>query len=356
MRRFVVSVVLGVTAALLPAAVSTPADAAGPHTVFVQISRAKVSSGSTVRIFGSVLPQRSRPLKLLMSTGRGWKPVKTTMTSANGRYSFKHRVKGKTRVYRVCKIGGSQRCSRTVKVKVRGAGGGGGGGASGQSQPAISVTSVAAYELTTDQGYSIAGTASADLIGKAVYLQLYSNSEWSSISAAAVVAPDGTWSIGAPASQAGRNLTLRVYAPATRSTLAASAALSPFTVYGWYYLDTFDAVAGYMDDGSAAINGVTYSRSAWAEWDYFEINLSRACKTFSAFVGLDDEASTTSRETATITGDSRQLYRKTGVKLGEMTPVTIDVTGILRLRIDDTHETGSNWQVVYGDARVLCAY
>jgi len=346
----VLGVVLGLLAALLPAAVSLTAEAAGPHTVYIKVSRSTVSPGATVRISGSVLPKRSRPLKLLMNTGRGWKRVKSTYTTSGGRYSFSHKVKGRSRSYRVCKIGGSAACSRVVRVTVRAGAGG------GHSQPSLAVTGVASYELTTDQSYAISGTASADLIGKAVYLQLYSDSSWSSISAAAVVGAGGAWSISTPASQAGRNLSLRIYAPATGSTYSATAALSPFTVYGWYYLDTFDTVAGYRDEDSTAVNGVTYPRSVWAEDAYFEVNLSRACKTFVASMGLSDNASTSARETATLTGDSRQLFRKTGVKLGEMTPLTIDVTGILRLRFDDTHESGNDWQVVYGDARVLCAY
>ena len=177
----------------------------------------------------------------------------------------------------------------------------------------------------------------------------------SSASAATTPTISAKWAFSRSGSR--RSLARRVYAPATGTTHAVAIALNPFTVYGWYYLDTFDEVAGGKDEDASTVNGVTYPRSVWADdWDYFEVNLGRACKTLTASMGLSDNASTSARETSTITGDSRQLFRKTGVKLGEMTPLSIDVTGILRLRIDDTHESGNDWQIVYGDARVLCAY
>lgn len=358
-RRIVMLTIAALVFAGLPAIViAGSAEAKVSHKVFVKVNHRVVKKGAKVRIYGSVLPQRSRPLKLMRSYGGKWRAIKQTVTTPGGSYGFTDKVTNKrSRYYRVCKIGGSATCSRAVKVKVRGSKGGGGGGGVSQTQPAITVTGVAAYELTTDGSYDISGTASGDLIGKTVYLQLFADSAWSAISSAAYVNADGTWHIVARANQAGRDLALRVYAPATRTTKSAGAGMSPFTVYGWYYLDTYDEVSGDKYSDSIDINGVTYPRSVYADsWDdYFEVNLSRACKTFSASMGFSDSTSSTARDTSIITGDSRELYRMSNVRLGVMTPLSIDITGVLRLRIEQVQDSGSA-SIVYGDARVLCAY
>jgi hypothetical protein len=345
--------IVGLVLAGLPVAVTAPAQA-GPHTVSINVNHKKVAKGAKVRISGAVVPVRARRLKLLMSYGGGWEVVNRTTASAGGKYAFTDRVRNrKTRFYQVCKIGGSAACSKAVRVKVNGSGG-------SRSKPSLAVTGVAAHELTTDDRYDIAGTASSDLIGKPVYLQLYSSddSSWTSISSAAYVADDGTWQITTPARQAGRTISLRVFAPGTGTTRAASTSAGTFTVYGWYYLDTFSQVAGSAGEASRAINGVTYPRSIFKTGGgYVEYNLSRACKSLSATVGLDDTSNSAIRVSTWVAGDSTELKRFNNVGLGQANTLSLDVTGILRLRIEATQTAGRGyWWLAYGDAKVLCAY
>ncbi len=351
MRRFIVTMVVGLVAALLPAVVGS-AEPVGPPRVTIKISDTQVAQGSTIRVAGRARPARSQPLKLQANYGRGWRTLERSASSARGRYVFTEKVKTlDRRSYRVCAIGRSATCSRAVTVNVRSTG--------AKTQPSLRVTGVASEVLMPGERHDISGIASADLVGKAVYLQLATEDEgWSSISEPAVVAEDGTWRLTAPAKQAGRRLPLRVYAPPTRSTHSAWAFVNGITVYGWRYLDRFRELAGWKEHESASVDAVTYPRSVWAAagYTYFEVNLGRECTTLAASVGLSDTSPATARKTLTVTGDSQELFRQTGVKRGETTEIDVDVTGVSRLRIDDNPENGDAYPAILGNARVLCAF
>ena len=87
-----------------------------------------------------------------------------------------------------------------------------------------------------------------------------------------------------------------------------------------------------------------------------EWNLSRSCKTFSAVVGLDDTSSTTSRYSFQLFSDSVQKNATDGIALGTSTPVSIDITNALRLKIAVQRTSGSYAYIIFADAKALCAF
>lgn len=342
-------------AALLATTLVVQASAAGPHTVSIGVSDTSVKVGQKIQISGGVRPARARPLSLQVRYADAWRGIARTMTKSSGRYSFAETPDdARDRYYRVCKIGGSAVCSRAKLVRVQ--------DAPVATQPTISIGSVASYELTTSDSFDIAGAASSDLVGKSVYLQLLNNadSSWASISSAVTVGSDRTFHFVVPARQAGRDLKLRVFAPATATTKAAQVRTDDFTVFGWVYVDTLNWVENAWNEDPATVNGTTYPRSIY-EYNYGDgygsVDLGRKCKTLNATVGLRDDSSSTAQLSTSVTADSTEISRIDGVGLGESTPINLDITGILRLKFSATKTSGSgSWSLVYGDARVLCAF
>lgn len=344
---------------LLPSALLVEAAAAGPHTVFISISDTSVAVGQKVRIDGRVLPEHSRPLRLQVKHTGAWRGIARTMTTNAGRYSFADTPsKAGDRYYRVCKIGGSRVCSQAKLVHVR----------SGhpKTQPTITVREVVSYDLTTDENFDISGSASQDLVGEKVYLQMLNSadSSWASISDSVAIESDGSFHLVVPARQTGRDLKLRILAPATLTTKPAHADLDPFTVYGWVYVDKLQWVEGAWGEGSAAVNGVSYPRSIYTSFDWSTsgtksgaVDLGRKCKTLTATVGLRDDSNTSVRFSISVTADSTEVSRIDNVGLGQSTPISVDITGILRLAFSATKTTSRDeGSPVYGDARVLCAF
>ena len=236
-------------------------------------------------------------------------------------------------------------------------------GGTPQPRPAsVTVTSVASYVLTTGDVIAVSGTASANLAGSKLRLERRDGKVWSTLGTGRVSA-DGTYTLSVRALQAGKNQRLRVFAPRTRSTKAASAAAGTFTVYGWYYVaDRFPAVEGAFREDSFEVNGVTYPRSiaqsvpSYATHVSAQINLSRSCTTFRATVGLDDEAVSTAKRSVQLHADSLEIWSREGLGLGESIPISLDVTGALRMRFDVTKSASNGAYVVYGDAELLCAF
>jgi len=348
-------VALLMAVALLLSMSFVQATAAEPHTVFISVSDSSVKVGEKVHISGSVLPQHARPLRLEIKYSDAWRKIARTMTTDSGRYSFSHKPSSaRDRYYRVCKIGGSAVCSKAKLVRVK--------PKHPATQPTISIGAVASYELTTEDSYDISGTTSPDLVGKNLYLQLLNNADstWSSISEPVAVESGGSFHFFVPARQAGRDLKLRVYAPATSTTKTAHQDTEPFTVYGWVYVDTLDWVEGAWNEGTATVNGTSYPRSVYAyHWDADSgaVDLGRKCKTLTATVGLRDDSSSTVQMSTAVTADSTEINRIDGIGLGQSTPISLDITGILRLTFSVTRTSGSGyWYLVYGDARALCAF
>jgi hypothetical protein len=107
--------------------------------------------------------------------------------------------------------------------------------------------------------------------------------------------------------------------------------------------------------GTAKANGATYSYGLVLKAPYdgvgaIEYDLSRHFRKLVGEVGLDDAASSDAIYRVEIYGDNRALWSDT-VSLGTTTPIAVDVTDVLRLRIAVSRPEGSG-EVVLGDLRV----
>jgi hypothetical protein len=108
-----------------------------------------------------------------------------------------------------------------------------------------------------------------------------------------------------------------------------------------------------------------YPRSVWIEPDawygdvgYAEFNLNRSCTTMVTTLGVSDSTSDTSRQyNVVIKGDSVTKYTRTNIAYAAPVPVSIDLTNVLRLRVEADQIAGASYgYLAFGDARARCAF
>jgi serine/threonine-protein kinase len=114
------------------------------------------------------------------------------------------------------------------------------------------------------------------------------------------------------------------------------------------YLDEHEPVAGRWSGVSdpVSIAGTTYLHTLAQELGYcdrsgdIEYNLSKGFRGLTATAGIDDNARIPeAKAQLEIYGDGRQLTSVT-VEFGKPTPIDVDVSGVLRLRL--------HWQLIDG--------
>lgn len=146
--------------------------------------------------------------------------------------------------------------------------------------------------------------------------------------------------------------------PATVAPTSETAASTSETVAGPVkrYVDELEPVAGRWTDVSdpMAIAGQTHLHTLAQQLGYcdtagdVEYNLSKGYQKLTATAGIDDNARISdAKAQLEIYGDDQQLTSVT-VEFGVPTPVDVDVTGVLRLRI--------HWQVIAGPECALAGY
>jgi serine/threonine-protein kinase len=122
------------------------------------------------------------------------------------------------------------------------------------------------------------------------------------------------------------------------------------------YVDELEPVAGRWTDVSdpMAIAGQTHLHTLAQQLGYcdtagdVEYNLSKGYRKLTATAGIDDNARISdAKAQLEIYGDDKQLTSVT-VEFGVPTPVDVDVTGVLRLRI--------HWQVIAGPQCEFAGY
>ncbi|WP_250280550.1 protein kinase domain-containing protein [Frankia sp. CiP1_Cm_nod2] len=126
------------------------------------------------------------------------------------------------------------------------------------------------------------------------------------------------------------------------------------------YLSDVRAVAGDPSTGSKTVNGKTYPHSLYTctrRSSSFEFDLGRHYRTFQATAGIADDAWDSSiRILYEVFVDGSPAYRK-DIGFGESVPISLDLTGVLRLKLTQTfvsgNKNGSCDYNVWGDARLL---
>lgn len=232
-----------------------------------------------------------------------------------------------------------------------------------RAQAALTLTTSTEGAIESGTAVDFAGRAPKGLRGEQIDLQLKvrAKAKWKTV-AQPTVEDDRTWSATAVARGSKKNFW-RVIGSSGKKNFASE--VLSHAVYSWRYLSTdYETVEGdggwRWDFGPFDINGQSYEKSVGAMVYYSgtrtnQYNLSRRCVTFRSSNGLDDEATTASRVTAATFADEAELWRKSGISLGSVAPVELDITGVLRLKLESTRTSSDgDGYMVWGNARVLC--
>lgn len=363
MRRILVAVI----AAVMTLALAAPADAAGARfAVSIKVSSPSVYAGQTVTISGKVTPGASGKTVVVqkkLSTSKSWENEGKAKIRRNGTFSFTDRPSSlKARSYRVYKPKQGKRkagYSTSRKVTIR----------KPVRRPAtLTVTSTGPTTLDAGQRYVLKGTASANLRGTSVQLQVKDGSGWTTL-VSSRVKTDRTFTLTANATRAGRGQKLRAYARATSVTKATASATKTFTVYGWYHLSDLDKVESVrFGKRTASIAGQTYLKSVgntsdfwWEKNPFAEWALNYKCRAFRATIGLDDTSRSGSKVSFVSRVDSVERGHGT-LANGTSAAVTVDLSGAYRLRLESRYvagptASGSGYIFgVWGDASIQCAF
>lgn len=343
------------------AAVAAPPDVA--DTAIRQQQRAQVSltassawvrKGGDVTLRGRVEGVRGRATVTIMQRDQGsrrWFVETRKRTTRTGAFRHREDIRSGTRSYKACV---KRRCSAPVVVHM---------GRQPASPTSVTLEGLSPGTVEAGQPFTATGAASANLEGRTIEIQAYDSgsTSWSAVGSATVAG--GRWTGTAAISTAGKAVPVRAAFPATVGFASSASTTATITVYGWYYLHDWEPVAAYGDlAGSYDVNGVTYSKSVglWFfndDTELIEYNLSRACTHLSTTIGVSDTSPANERVTARVFVDSVKKWEKTGIVLGQSYPITLDISGGLRLRVEGTPEVyGSDDRLIFGDARVLCAF
>lgn len=370
MRRTALAV-----ASLLVAATLAPAAAGQAVTPVERAARISLSAPSTVAPYSKVTlkgrtgARRGAKITIFQrpTTRASWNVEGTTRVKKRGKFSYSEGVTDFSRYYRACL---KRSCSPARFVTV----------AKPTPQPppppatpqptSLALTAGPAAQIEAGQSVTVSGTASANLAGTAVYLQAYDGTSktWGAVGGS-VVSSAATWTVSGPIGTSGKAIALRVISADTPSLIGSSVDAGAVAVFGWYPLDDTsmpaDISGSYVGYGPRTINAIPYSSSVYFDYSSYsssydslseEWNLSRSCKTFSATVGLPDTSSVTSRYSFQLFADSVQKDAKSGIALGTSTPVSIDISNALRLKIAVQRTAGSGASLSFGDAKALCAF
>lgn len=360
--------------ALVPATLTTTGASAAPDPAGDSATRQQrarvtlaadaswVRKGDVVTLRGKVRGTRGRTTVWIfqkkLRRGSSWNVEARKRTTRKGAFRHSEDILTGHRMYKACT---RTRCSTTVTVRM---------GTPPPPPPpanqptALGLSSISVASTEAGTPFTVTGTA-VNLDGRAVQVQAYDagSTSWGSIGSAVVAG--GQWSASVAVTSAGRAVPVRAYFPGASGLGASASGESPVTVYGWYHLyDSYydglpQLVSSGFDEQSAAVNGVTYTKSLVGYVggdDLGEYNLARSCTRFAAVAGLTDDSPTSSRVSMQVGADSVTKWSTTNIALGQAYPLVLDVTGALRLKLSAQLTSGSSAYEVFGDARVLCAF
>lgn len=156
--------------------------------------------------------------------------------------------------------------------------------------------------------------------------------------------------------------------PPTTETPTTSPTTAPTTVPegqippgSMRYLSEFDPVdvgsnVWSFDTGQGSLSGTVYARSLMldpgrpAEEAFVEYDLGRNFSRLEGFAGLRDDAPSDLTMHLEIFGDGERLFDEISVMIGTAIPVDLDITDVLRLRIQVTDLGERNRGFVEGPA------
>ncbi|HQD97960.1 MAG TPA: NPCBM/NEW2 domain-containing protein [Propionicimonas sp.] len=361
MRKLLVTVMSVLLTAAMLLAAPNPAEAAKKKfKVSIAASTSSITVGDHFSISGRITPAvAGKAVTIKKKVGGGkWYGTTKVYTAADGSYTFDAAPPqlGKIyyRVYTAKKGKYKAAYSKTISVTVKQA---------VQQSASVTITGTGSTNITAGDSYVVKGTTSANLIGKTVVLATLDGSAWSNLTSATVAA-DSTFSLSAAATSAGAGRSLKVYAPATTTTLYAESATAAFNVYGWYYLSERTKLENSgWGSSDVTVNAQYYPKSLYFNFGVYDgvesvqFDLGRKCTTFSATAGWSDKAYANIVGAGAVYKDSVKVWNLSGIKFGTGTPISVDISTALRLKLEAQRASGSTTSAfVFGDAKILCAF
>ncbi len=338
------------------------------YTLSAQVVTETVEFGQNVTVEGAVSPRAVGDRVKLVASPDSWKTksvVATTRVKKSGSYSVAAAVGAAGRwQYRVLKpktLVGFPAESGVVKVTVT------------KRVPTITVTSVTPTVLEAGQSVTVTGTAGPLMSGLQVQLEISGSAGSWAPAGTATIDPAGNYSLTVPINQSGAALPVRVTAPETASTAAASASAGTVKVYGW--ISVRDLVLVSQERGSSSCTGGC-TGFGWRTLNIgpntyspgYEMELSSAgpststwnveykCTRFRSDYGLASTSATGAISQFALLKDAVRV--PLGVlALGQVGTADVDITGAYRLTFE-TSKSGSTaaGDSAWGNPQVLCAF
>jgi hypothetical protein len=232
------------------------------------------------------------------------------------------------------------------------------------TKPKLAVTAPAGVHVAGAVVH-LTGTASSVLRGRTVDLQRLAGPHWRKLGSTAVHGNSYAFNVRLLA--AGASIYRVVFHSTTTAIASAASPRLVVHVDAWHFLADIGPVGfdGDLQTSSVAINGTTYPHSLKVGANIpagtsrgSDYNLSRKCVLFEAVMGPDDNSDVGFQMEMDVIGDATSLTAPV-VSFGAPDSAKIDVTGVLRLRLQTTSVAGSysyDNEVGWGNARVLCSF
>jgi hypothetical protein len=346
--------------------VSQPA-AKKAHAVVRLAKPAAVYVGTATTLKGKVINSTSKrgvaKAKVAIQKYKSgkWITVGTAKTSAKGAFTFKKTISADT-VYR----------AKVPATRTRGAGVSAAVTATVKRyDTALALTFTPSGQVTAGDTVTFTGTASGNLIGQNVALQILSGESWQDFGLSATVAPDGSFSLSPRILQAGAGQQFRVAYPGGTALSPSASAPVGIDVWGWYYL----ADKGFYEEtgcrsgrcskdsdswngGSVRINTTVYTKTVYLD-DYYvdgsvQFDLQRACDVLKTTVGIPDWSDASAYSSFAVDLDGTRVWSTARVGLGRSVSTEINVVGTLRLMLSIISPTSGGVDAAFGDAQVHC--
>lgn len=164
------------------------------------------------------------------------------------------------------------------------------------------------------------------------------------------------WVVSAPGT-----LAFRVGVKATKSAKGANSPAVDVIGERWHYLASLPDINPNCgcSFGPIEINGTNYAHSVFdlgtSGDDTVDYNLKRKCVTLSVVAGLGDNSSSDASEELDILLDGTNKFSR-DFGLGQSAKLSLKVSGNLRLELAWTYLAGSENDIGWGNARVLCKW
>lgn len=220
---------------------------------------------------------------------------------------------------------------------------------------------LSAGSVTLGSPVTISGTVSPKAKKKRVVVQTLKKDRWTSISTGTTDAKSA-YRVAVRPEKVG-SAQYRVCMPASKKIALGCSAAVVVGVFQWRYLYDTDYV-DYNDFDRwsvLSINGGRFKKSlsqdvSYEDDDFVEYNVYRKCTTLKMTVGpADDHTDSGGWAAAEVLTDGNSRYSGT-LSLGQSTPVTISLSGALRLRIETASSFDGDVSMGYGSPMIYCRF